>query len=59
MERKLLWSLYDDVFACRIPANHVVIFWTLQKTAKKSTKTVRRVGTIAGKRKDTGEYERV
>jgi hypothetical protein len=59
MERKLLWSLYNDVFACRVPANHVVIFWTLQKTAKTSTRTVRPMGTIADKRKDTGEYARV
>jgi hypothetical protein len=28
MESELLWSLYDDMFACRIPTNHMVVFWT-------------------------------
>ena len=32
MERELLWSFDDDVFAGRIPADHVVVLWSLEKT---------------------------
>ena len=31
MEGKLLWLLYNDVFTLRIPANHVVVFGTLEE----------------------------
>lgn len=29
MQCKLLWSLYDDMFSCWIPADHMMIFRTL------------------------------
>ena len=31
MESELLWSFYDDMFACRIPTNHMVVFGTFQE----------------------------
>ena len=31
MESELLWSFYDDMFACRIPTNHMVVFGTLEE----------------------------
>ena len=31
MESELLWSFYDDMFACRIPTNHMVIFRTFEE----------------------------
>jgi hypothetical protein len=31
MESELLWSFYDDMFACRIPTDHMVIFGTFQE----------------------------
>ncbi len=34
MKSKLLWSLYDDMFAGRVPPNHMVVFRTLKKTEK-------------------------
>ena len=35
MEGELFWLFYDDVFSSWIPPNHVVIFWTFKKTAKR------------------------
>jgi hypothetical protein len=35
MESELLGSFYDDMFACRIPPNHMVIFRTLEETEKR------------------------
>jgi hypothetical protein len=32
MESELLWSLYDDMFACRIPTNHMVVFWPFEES---------------------------
>lgn len=32
MEGELLWSLYDDMFAGRIPSDHVMVFWPLEQT---------------------------
>lgn len=31
MESELLWSFYDDMFARRVPTNHVVVFWTFEE----------------------------
>ena len=28
---ELLWLFYDDVFSGWIPANHVMVFWTLEE----------------------------
>ena len=35
MEGKLFWLFYDDVFSGWIPSNHVMVFGTFKKTAKK------------------------
>ena len=32
MKGELLWPLYDDVLSCGVPANHVVVLWSLEKT---------------------------
>ena len=32
VESELLWTLNDDVFSSRIPANHMVVLWTLKET---------------------------
>jgi len=32
MESQLLWPFYDDVFACGIPADHVMVFWAFKET---------------------------
>jgi len=32
VKSQLLWSFDDDVLACWIPANHVVVFWSLEET---------------------------
>ena len=31
MKGELLWPLYDDVLSCGVPANHVVVLWSLEK----------------------------
>lgn len=31
VEGKLLRTFYDDVFAGRVPSDHVVVLWTLEK----------------------------
>jgi hypothetical protein len=30
MQRQLLWTLDNDVFSCRIPSDHMVVFWTFK-----------------------------
>lgn len=35
MEGELLRPLDDDVLASRVPADHVVVFWTLEEAAGK------------------------
>jgi hypothetical protein len=32
---QLLWSLNDDVLACWVPANHVVVFGALEETLER------------------------
>jgi hypothetical protein len=32
VKSKLLWSFDNDMLACWIPANHMVVFGTLEKT---------------------------
>lgn len=34
VEGKLLWTLYDDVFAGRVPSDHVVVLWTLEEAGE-------------------------
>jgi len=34
MESELLWALDDDVFASRVPANHVVVLWALEEAGR-------------------------
>lgn len=34
MESELLRALDDDVFASRVPANHVVVLWALEETGR-------------------------
>jgi hypothetical protein len=43
VKSQLLWSLNDDVLACRIPANHVVVFWALEETCLGQEERVERV----------------
>ena len=35
MERELFWTLYDDMFACRIPSDHVMVVWTLEQAVER------------------------
>jgi len=32
VKSQLLWSFDDDVLACWIPPNHVVVFWALEES---------------------------
>jgi len=39
---QLFWSFNDDVFACWVPPNHVVVFWALEKTLASKVSATKR-----------------
>jgi hypothetical protein len=51
MDRELLWFFDNDVLAGGIPANHVVILSTLEKTASRHTSASAKSWAVSGTRK--------
>ena len=45
MEGELLGAFDDDVFAGGIPANHVVVLWSLEKAGEEDVSARRRSAT--------------
>lgn len=35
MECELFWTLYNDMFACGIPSDHVMVFWSLEQAVER------------------------
>jgi hypothetical protein len=35
MEGKLFWSFNNNVFACGVPPNHMVVLWTFKETLQR------------------------
>jgi len=51
MESKLFWPLDDDVFAGRVPTNHVVVFRAFEKAFGKKEWVSGVAGGRAGSRR--------
>ena len=49
VESELFWAFYDDVVSCRVPADHMVVVWLLEKTERKREKKGKK------KRREAGE----
>jgi len=41
MESELLWALDDDVFACRVPANHVMVLGAFEEAGERKGNLVK------------------
>ena len=47
MECQLLWALDNDMFACWIPANHVMVLFALEKAVEEKKEITRQRAAVA------------